>query len=120
MIAGAGANITVQIGEDGVVVVDSGRTEHADGVLAEIRKLTRRPIRTLINTSANRNHVGGNAALSEAGEPIVPLGGLNDIGAFGGCAPIVAEEKVVARVSERRGPQSPMHRPCGSSGRTSI
>jgi hypothetical protein len=40
MIANAGANIAVQIGQDGVVVVDTGTAERAEQVITEIRKLT--------------------------------------------------------------------------------
>src|SRR5580658_7449770 len=45
MIAGAGANIGVQVGEDGVVVVDAGLAARADAVVAAIKKVTSRPIR---------------------------------------------------------------------------
>ena len=106
LIAGAGGNITVQIGEDGVVVVDTGAADRAQQVLAEIRKLTDRPIRYIINTSADPDHVGGNEVLSAAGEPIIPTGGLNDIGAFGGRAMILAEEHVAARMSASHGRES--------------
>lgn len=65
MIAGAGANIGVQTGPDGVVVVNTGTREASTEVLAAIRKLTRDPIRYIINTSADADVVGGNAALSK-------------------------------------------------------
>lgn len=106
LIAGAGGNITVQIGEDGVVVVDTGAADRAQQVLAEIRRLTDRPIKYIINTSADADHVGGNEVLSAAGEPIIPTGGLNDIGAFGGRAMILAEEHVAARMSASHGRES--------------
>ena len=86
-IVGAGANIAVQIGPDGVVVVDTGSGERSADVVAEIRKLTTRPIRYIINTSAHRDHVGGNDDLSKAGQSMIPTGGLNEIGAAGGRAP---------------------------------
>ena len=60
MIAGAGGNIAVQIGPDGVLLVDTGAARMTDGVTAEIRKLTSQPIRYIINTSADADHVGGN------------------------------------------------------------
>ena len=40
MIAGAGGNIAVQVGEDGVVVVDTGSAARADAVVAAIKKLS--------------------------------------------------------------------------------
>ena len=53
MIAGAGANITVLFGIDGAVVVDAGALEHADRVIAAIKKITAQPIRYVIDTSAD-------------------------------------------------------------------
>jgi glyoxylase-like metal-dependent hydrolase (beta-lactamase superfamily II) len=106
MIAGAGANIAVQIGQDGVVVVDTGTAERAEQVVAEIRKLTPRAIRYIINTSADADHVGGNERLSAAGQSIIPTGGLNEIGAFGGRAPIIAEERVLARMGAPQGQEA--------------
>ena len=107
VIAGAGANISVQIGDDGVVLVDTGVAEMADQVLAEVRKLTDKPIRYIVNTNADPDHVGGNEILSAAGESIVPTGGLNDIAAFGGRAPIAAEENVLARMGAPHGQEPP-------------
>jgi cyclase len=65
MISGAGGNIGVQIGPDGVVLVNTGTREASEEVLATIRKLTKEPIRYIINTSADADVVGGNAALSK-------------------------------------------------------
>src|SRR4029450_8668251 len=70
MIAGAGGNIGVQVGEDGVVVVDSGSPAQADAVLAAIKRIKPQPIRYVINTSADPDHVGGNAKLSQAGQTL--------------------------------------------------
>jgi len=105
-IVGAGATIALQIGPDGVVVVDTGSGERSADVLAEIRKITPRPIRYIINTSAHRDHVGGNDDLSKAGQSVIPTGGLNDIGAAGGRAPIMAEEHVQASMTAPTGEQA--------------
>jgi glyoxylase-like metal-dependent hydrolase (beta-lactamase superfamily II) len=64
VIAGDGSNIAVQLGTDGIVVVDTGTGQKAKQVIAEIRKLSTRPIRYVINTSADADHVGGNDELS--------------------------------------------------------
>jgi glyoxylase-like metal-dependent hydrolase (beta-lactamase superfamily II) len=106
LIAGAGANIAVQVGHDGVVVVDSGSAAGIDRVLAEIQKLTKQPIRYIINTSADPDHVGGNEKLSAAGQSIIPTGGLNSIASAGGRAVIFAEERVLARMSAPVGKQA--------------
>src|SRR5690348_2205387 len=56
MIAGAGGNISVQIGVDGVVLVDTGTEASSDRVLAAIKKLTPLPIRYIMNTGAEPDH----------------------------------------------------------------
>ena len=106
VIAGDGSNIAVQVGTDGVVIVDTGTGARARQVLAEIRKLSTRPIRYVINTSADADHVGGNDELSAAGESVIPTGGLNEIGAAGGRAPILAEENVQSRMAAPEGEKS--------------
>src|SRR5687767_12972530 len=107
MIAGDGANIAVQLGPDGAVVVDTGSGDKADQVVAEIRKLTTRPVRYIINTSADADHVGGNEQVSRAGQSVIPTGGLNEIGAAGGRAPILAEENVQSRMTAPTGEKAP-------------
>ena len=93
MIAGAGGNIAVQVGPQGTVVVDSGRGEMADAVVATIKRLTNEPIRWIINTGADDDHVGGNEKLSKAGHAL-GSGILT-----GGAAPIIGVEEVVTRMS---------------------
>jgi cyclase len=63
MIAGAGANIGVSIGADGVVLVNTGTQEASAAVLAQIKKLTLAPIRYIINTSGDMDVLGGNGTL---------------------------------------------------------
>jgi glyoxylase-like metal-dependent hydrolase (beta-lactamase superfamily II) len=106
-IVGAGATIAVQVGADGVVLVDTGSGERSADVVTELRKITTRPIRYIINTSAHREHVGGNDDLSKAGQSVIPTGGLNEIGAAGGRAPILAEEHVQAAMTAPHGEQAP-------------
>jgi len=67
MLVGAGCNITVQVGEAFVVVVDAGLPQFSDEVIATIRKLSNLPIMFLGNTSSDADHTGGNAKLVPAG-----------------------------------------------------
>ena len=105
MIAGAGGNIGVQIGDDGVVVVDAGSAASAEAVVAAIKALSSRPIRYLINTGPDSDHVGGNATVSRAGEtPFTGGGGPGIAPSFiGGAASILASEKVLVRMSAASG-----------------
>ncbi len=77
MIAGAGGNIAVQIGPDGVLLVDTGAARMTDRVMAEIRKLSSLPIRFIINSSADADHVGGNEKLAKGAEAAVIIGTEN-------------------------------------------
>jgi len=111
MIAGAGGNIAVQIGIDGVVLVDAGSEGASDRVLAAIRKITPLPTRYIINTGADADHVGGNAKLAKAGTTIFTnaLGntGLASAMTNGGAAAILAHESILKRVSAPTGKVSP-------------
>jgi cyclase len=65
MLAGAGGNISVQIGDEGVLLVDTQFAPLVPRIMAEVRKLSRGPIRFIVNTHDHPDHVGGNAALVE-------------------------------------------------------
>src|SRR5262245_37846443 len=93
MLVGAGGNIAVQTGNDGVVVVDTGVAEMRDKVLAAIRQLSTKPIRWIINTHAHLDHTGGNATISQAG-----------ITVNGNPAAIMGNENVLARMTEANRP----------------
>jgi glyoxylase-like metal-dependent hydrolase (beta-lactamase superfamily II) len=95
LIAGAGANLTVQIARTGVLLVDTPPPALVPQVMAEIRKLSSLPIRYIVNTSVNQDSVSGNAALAApAGGRGAPFGfvGLNR-------ASIVAQENVLNRLA---------------------
>jgi glyoxylase-like metal-dependent hydrolase (beta-lactamase superfamily II) len=100
MIAGAGGNIGVQVGEDGVVVVDSGSPAQADAVLAAIKRITPQPIRYVINTSADPDHVGGNEKLSQAGQTLFTGRTIGLPTEFAGtAASVLATESVLTTMS---------------------
>ena len=134
MIAGAGANIAVSVGKDGVLVVDSGSAAMTDNVLAVLRRLqnelarresppqttfgaeTRgtlqqslnyvappKPIRYIVNTSADLDHVGGNAKLVKAGKTFTGGNVAGDIADAGQGAAVIAYENVLTRVSAPTG-----------------
>ncbi|MDP9114437.1 MAG: MBL fold metallo-hydrolase, partial [Acidobacteriota bacterium] len=69
VLVGAGGNITVQLGPQGTLVVDSGLAKQSDAVVAAIRKLTTKPIQYIINTHVHPDHTGGNEALRKTGNP---------------------------------------------------
>jgi glyoxylase-like metal-dependent hydrolase (beta-lactamase superfamily II) len=112
VIAGAGGNIVVQTGPEGVILVDSGSTAMADQVLAAIKRITPLPIRYIINTSMDAEHVGGNDKLARAGLSILPGAvaagaGLNDdLVSNSGRASVLAHENVLTRMTAATGAQA--------------
>jgi len=73
MLAGAGGNIAVQAGDNGILIVDTGFEQMAAKTLAAVRKISNRPIRTIINTTLADDHTGANG-------PVVKAGFLNQAG----------------------------------------
>jgi cyclase len=107
VIVGAGANITVQVGDQGPIVVDAGLSEHSDAVLDALRQLTHRPVRIVINTHAHPDHVGGNERIAAAGVPQSGRG-VAVVGAGAGPrAEIIAHEETLNRLSAPAGLAAP-------------
>jgi hypothetical protein len=84
LIGGAGGNIAVQISDEGTLVVDTGDMAATAKVMAEIKKLGIRPVRWIINTSADLDHSGGNGPIAKAGVGAPPGGGAVGGGGGGG------------------------------------
>lgn len=97
MLVGAGANVAVQVGDEGVLVVDTGATASREALLAAVKKLSDRPIRWIINTSADLDHTGGNETISQAGLTV-----------NGNPAAIVSHENVLARMTAANRPVTEM------------
>jgi glyoxylase-like metal-dependent hydrolase (beta-lactamase superfamily II) len=98
MMVGAGGNSTVQVGKDGVLVVDTQFAPMVDKMVAEIRKLSDKPVRYIINTHVHGDHIGGNEALAKAGAIIVGGNFAGQVAADSGAA-ILAHENVLTRMS---------------------
>jgi glyoxylase-like metal-dependent hydrolase (beta-lactamase superfamily II) len=68
----AGSNAGFVIGDDGVLVVDAFFTlDAARALVAEIHRLTPKPIRYVVNTHYHMDHTGGDQALRDAGAVII-------------------------------------------------
>jgi glyoxylase-like metal-dependent hydrolase (beta-lactamase superfamily II) len=128
MLTGAGGNITVSVGRDGVLMVDAGRAQMTDQVLAAIRQMqsdldlrdtplgsgaeTRssvasrnteppaKPIRYIVNTSADPDHAGGNEKIRMAGRTFTGGNVAGNIADAGEGAAILAHENVLQRLLE--------------------
>jgi cyclase len=108
MLVGAGSNITVQAGADGVLLVDTEYAPLADKILAAIKKFSDKPLRYIINTNYNPDHTGGNEPLRKAGKTIAGGNVAGDLGAEASeGAQIIAHDNVMKRMSAPTGKQSP-------------
>lgn len=87
LLVGAGGNIAVQVGDEGVLVVDTGMGQYSERVLAAIRRLSDKPIRYIVNTHFHADHTGGNEVIGKAGTTV-----------RGDPTAIVAYETVLARM----------------------
>jgi cyclase len=88
MLVGGTGNIAAQVGDDGILVVNTGTEAMAPQVAAALRKLSDKPVMWVVNTDADPDHIGGNEALPT-------LSGL----APGRQPRIVAHENVLNRLS---------------------
>jgi cyclase len=87
-LIGAANNITVQAGDDGLLLVNTGLEATAPEVMKAVRTLSEKPIRWIINTSADPGDTGGNETLPKL--------------SFGPAPPrtrVVAHENVLNRMS---------------------
>ena len=71
---GSGSNVTLQVGAEGVLLVDTQPADAAQRVFAAVRAMSPEPIRWIINTSARLDHMGGNDALARLGTTPASVG----------------------------------------------
>src|SRR6202167_47900 len=100
LLAGAGGNITLQLGENGVLVVDTGLAPMSDQVIAEIRKLSKKPLRYVVNTDVHEDHTGGNEAFSKEGGTSTVVNIVNTPGSSASqSVQILGHEAILDRMS---------------------
>ncbi len=71
MLMGAGGNIGVSSGEDGVFLIDDQFAPLTEKILAAVAKINDGPVRFVLNTHWHGDHSGGNENLGKAGVVIV-------------------------------------------------
>lgn len=93
LYAGDDGNIAVQVGDDGVMLVNALREGLARNIASTIATVTPAPIRYIINTSSDLHYTGGNAELAA-------LGMFGATPTAGPQATIVAHENVMLRLTQ--------------------
>jgi hypothetical protein len=81
MLVGAGPNVAVQVGKDGVLIVDAPQAVFVPPAMAAVRTLSEKPLRYIVNTSGDAEHrdgtptlVGANGGRGTGGAPFAGLG----------------------------------------------
>ena len=81
MLEGAGGNIGVSVGDDGIVIVDDQFAPLAEKIREALKGITDKPVRFVINTHYHGDHTGGNLEFQKN-------------------APIIAQDNVRKRLEE--------------------
>ncbi len=68
---GLSGNVTVAVGDDGIIMVDGQHAPMHDKLKAAIAALSPQPIKFLINTHHHGDHTGGNAGFAADGATVV-------------------------------------------------
>jgi glyoxylase-like metal-dependent hydrolase (beta-lactamase superfamily II) len=132
MLVGAGANITVSIGRDGVLLVDTGSANMSDQVLAAIRRTQTaiatngvdalrygaegrsslravldtneppKPIRYVITTGLDADHTGGNEKIARSGKTFTGGNVAGSLADAAEGAAILAHENILRRMSQAK------------------
>jgi glyoxylase-like metal-dependent hydrolase (beta-lactamase superfamily II) len=111
MLVGAGGNIGVQVGQNGILMVDTGSAQSIDQALAVVsqlaRPVTRKPLRYILNTHFHPDHTGGNEKARKFGATITGGNVAGNIQDATEGAAIFAHENVMRRMSAPTGAQAP-------------
>jgi glyoxylase-like metal-dependent hydrolase (beta-lactamase superfamily II) len=108
MLVSGSSNAAAQIGNDGVLLVDTLAAGLEDKLLAEVRRLAGdKPIRHIVNTHVHPDHSGGNEKVAAAGRSIVAGNFAGDVGqGAANMAVITAHEQVLNRMSAPTGKEA--------------
>lgn len=71
VLFGAGGNIGVSVGEDGVFIIDDQFAPLSEKILTALKTLSDKPLKYVVNTHYHGDHTGGNENMANAGATIV-------------------------------------------------
>jgi glyoxylase-like metal-dependent hydrolase (beta-lactamase superfamily II) len=71
MLEGQGGNITVVVGTDGIIMVDTQFAPLSDKIKAAVKAISPLPIKYIVNTHFHGDHPGGNANFQKDGATVI-------------------------------------------------
>jgi glyoxylase-like metal-dependent hydrolase (beta-lactamase superfamily II) len=103
MLAGGGSNVTVQVGPNALFVVDTNEAAMSQKILAAIKSISPLPIRYIVNTAADPDHVGGNEQFAKSAGDAANVNAFYEQGAR-----VYAQENAYARMTNPKGGATPL------------
>jgi glyoxylase-like metal-dependent hydrolase (beta-lactamase superfamily II) len=70
-LEGGGGNVAVYLTDEGAIVIDNKFERHHEEIVANVKKITDKPVRYVINTHHHGDHTGGNAKMLAAGYEVL-------------------------------------------------
>jgi len=70
-LEGDGGNVAVYLTDEGVIVVDDKFERNYNDIMANVKKLTERPVKYVLNTHQHGDHTGGNEKMKAAGVEVI-------------------------------------------------
>jgi cyclase len=101
VIAGAGGNVVVWSGAEGLVLVDTGLATSSAALVAAVARIADSPVKFVIVTHGHADHTGGNEAFAHEGAVVIGHESLREHGGQDPAVPAVNDETTVITVAAR-------------------
>jgi glyoxylase-like metal-dependent hydrolase (beta-lactamase superfamily II) len=121
VVAGIGSNVSVLAGDDGILIVDTQYEPFTQKIMNEIRKISDKPIRFVINTHSHTDHTGGNENFAKMGAIIFGTDNLRkEMGQAAGLPLVTYSGQVTLHINGEDVVLIPSPKPSHTTGDTFI
>ena len=101
VISGAGGNVVVWSGADGVVLVDTGLAESSAVLVEAVTRIAPGRVRFVLNTNGHSDHTGGNEAFARGGATVIGHESLREYAGRDPATAVAGAEGPAAAVASR-------------------
>ena len=107
VISGAGGNVVVWSGADGVVLVDTGLAESSAVLVEAVTRIAPGRVRFVLNTNGHSDHTGGNEAFARGGATVIGHESLREYAGRDPATAVAGAEGPAAAVASRPSSRRP-------------